>query len=145
MSRLLHLAGPGDAGRLMPMLEAAANEAGRDPPDADHALAPLLAGDGLGAVWLLGPRAAPVGFVAVGFSWSLAAGGMVAQVDDFWIRPAVRGRGMGSEALSALLAALTEAGVRRILVRAEAGGGGIFRKLGFAPQGGLVLARPLQA
>ncbi|MEM9972243.1 MAG: GNAT family N-acetyltransferase, partial [Pseudomonadota bacterium] len=35
-------------------------------------------------------------------------------IDEFWIREAVRGRGMGGEALGALVATLKEAGVKAL-------------------------------
>lgn len=123
MAANLTLARPDDLDALLAMLAPCQAERGIEAEDADRraALAPLLEGSPLGAVYLIGPRRAPVGFIVVTFGWSLEMGGMDAFVDEFWIRPGVRGRGMGSEVLSALLPRLESAGVRAIHLEAEAG------------------------
>jgi len=113
MSQLLHLADPSDATRLLPMVERFHGESGLD-TTADHreaAVMPLLEGSPLGAIWMIGPKMAPVGYICVSFGWSIEMGGMDGIIDEFWIREKVRGRGMGSEALDALKKALGAAGV----------------------------------
>ncbi len=122
MSQLLHLAGPGDLDRLEPLVAAyhafdgidSTAQARRD------ALAPLLDGSPHGAVWLIGPKMAPVGYIAVSFGWSIELGGMDGVVDELWIREAVRGRGMGFEALTALQKALEAAGVKALSLEVAA-------------------------
>ena len=120
MSAALHLAGPEDLDRLLPMVEASHREAGTGSDEAHWraGLAPLLDGSPLGAVYLIGPRKAPVGYIVVSFGWSLEFGGMDGFVDEFWIRPNVRGRGMGSEVLGALVPALEDAGLRALHLEA---------------------------
>ena len=116
MSQLLHLAGPDDAARVLSMVERFHAEAGIK-SDAGHreaAVGPLLEGSPLGAVWLIGPKMAPVGYLCVSFGWSLELGGMDGFIDELWIREKVRGRGMGSEALAVLQEALRGAGVRAL-------------------------------
>jgi len=116
MAANLTLAGPDDLARILPMLAAchAEQEITSDETYREGALAPLLDGSPLGAAYLIGPRKAPVGFIVVTFGWSVEMGGMVAVVDEFWIRPGVRGRGMGSEVLSALMPTLEQAGIRSV-------------------------------
>ena len=113
MSQVLHLAGPGDLDRCERMVAAYHALEGIQSDEAQRraALEPLLDGSPHGAVWLIGPRMAPVGYVAVSFGWSIELGGLDGVLDEFWIREAVRGRGMGSEAMMALLKALQGAGV----------------------------------
>jgi len=103
------------------MLAACHEEQGNDADEAhrEAALSPLLEGSPLGAVYLVGPRKAPVGFIVVTFGWSVETGGMDATIDTFWIRPGVRGRGMGSEVLSALLPTLEQAGVKAVRFEAD--------------------------
>ena len=74
-------------------------------------LEPLLRGTPLGQVWLIGPKMAPVGYVAVGMGWSIAFAGPDATVDELFIREAVRGRGMGAQALDALAMDLAGRGI----------------------------------
>lgn len=75
------------------------------------ALLPLLEGSPHGAIWMIGPRSAPVGYIAVSFGWSIEFGGLDAFVDEFYVREKVRGRGMGSEAMMALARALAAQGI----------------------------------
>jgi len=116
----LHLAAPEDLDRLMPMLTACHAERGlgSEPDRREAAVAPLLDGSPLGAVYLIGPRKSPVGYIVVTFGWSLEFGGMDGFIDEFWIRPNVRGRGMGFEVLSSLVPALEGAGLKALHFKA---------------------------
>lgn len=122
MSAALHLAGPDDMDRLLPMVTAYHAEEGLDSDEAHRraGLEPLLQGSPLGAVYLIGPRVGPVGYIVVSFGWSLEFGGMDGYVDEFWIRPGVRGRGLGSEVLAALIPALEAAGLKALHLEAGA-------------------------
>jgi ribosomal protein S18 acetylase RimI-like enzyme len=116
MSAALHLAGPEDLDKLMTLVAAFHAEGGIDSaPDTRRAgIAPLLAGSPYGAVYLIGPPRAPVGYVVVTFGWSVEFGGMDGFVDELYIRPPVRGRGIASQVLSDLPNALAEAGVKAL-------------------------------
>jgi ribosomal protein S18 acetylase RimI-like enzyme len=115
------------------------------PSDEAHrraGLAPLLEGSPLGAVYLVGPRMAPVGYIVVSFGWSLEFAGMDGYVDEFWIRPGVRGRGMGSEVLAALVPALEAAGLRALHLEVGAGNASarrLYARHGFALREGFHL------
>lgn len=116
MSAALHLAGPEDLDKLMTLVAAFHAEEGID-SDADSrqaGIAPLLTGSPYGAVYLIGPTRAPVGYVVVTFGWSVEFGGMDGFVDELYIRPPVRGRGIASQVLSDLPNALAEAGVKAL-------------------------------
>ena len=100
----LHLATPDDLPKLIPMVSAFHVEQQYE-TDEDHvvaALMPLLDGSPYGAIWLIGPRRSPVGYLAVTFGWSIEFGGLDAILDELYIRPAVRGRGMGGEAIDGI-------------------------------------------
>ncbi len=113
MSQLLHLADASDLPRLLPMVETFHREAGIDSSadGREAGVMPLLDGNPLGAIWMIGPKMAPVGYVCVSFGWSIELGGMDGMIDELWIREKVRGRGMGTEALDALKKALGAAGI----------------------------------
>ena len=144
MSAALHLAGPQDMERLLPMVAAYHAEEGIG-SDAAHrraGLAPLLEGSPLGAFYLIGPRAAPVGYIVVSFGWSLEFAGMDGYVDEFWIRPGVRGRGLGSEVLAALIPAFEAAGLRALHLEAgteNAGAQKLYARHGFVLRDGFHL------
>ena len=139
MTAALHLATPDDLARLEPMVAAyhAFEEIESTPEHRRAALAPLLDGSPHGAVYLIGPRRAPVGYIAVTFGWSIELGGMDGFIDEFFIRDGVRGRGMGSEVLLALLPRLAEAGVVAIhleVARGNARARALYERRGFAPR-----------
>ncbi len=121
MSAKLHLAAEDDLDRLLPLVaayHAFEGITGNDDPRR-AALTPLLAGSPLGAVWLIGLRRAPVGYIALSFGWSIEFGGMDGIIDEFFIRENVRGRGMGTEVLMALMPQLAQAGLKALHLEAD--------------------------
>ena len=116
MSTRLHLAGPDDIERLMPLTAAFCAETGLETDDDRRraAVLPLLEGSPHGAVYLIGPQKAPVGYIILSFGWSLEFGGMDGFVDELYIRPAVRGRGMATDVLYSLPRALRDAGLKAL-------------------------------
>lgn len=123
MTQVLHLATPDDLDKLERMVAAYHGFEGIESDEATRraALQPLLEGSPHGAVWLIGPKMAPVGYIAVSFGWSIELGGLDGVIDEFWIREAVRGRGMGGEALLALQKALRSAGVTALSLEVAQG------------------------
>ncbi len=135
MSNRIRLAGPDDLDRVERMVAEYHKLEGIE-SDEDHrrgAIAPLLDGSPHGAIWLIGPKMSPVGYVAVAFGWSIELGGMDGFIDEIWLREAVRGRGMGGEALSELIKALDQAGIKalHLEVAPENGAARLYRRLGF--------------
>lgn len=147
----LHLAGPDDLPRLLPMVAAFHDHGGYGTsPEHQHAaVAPLLKGSPHGAIWLIGPRRAPVGYIVVSFGWSIEYGGMDAIVDELFIRSAVRGRGMGTDALNALATALAQGGVKALHLEADVGDAPLkrfYERCTFAPRKGYgLMSRSLSA
>ncbi|MFV0515630.1 MAG: GNAT family N-acetyltransferase [Jhaorihella sp.] len=116
MSASLHLAGPQDLDRAIALVAACHGERGIALGEEARraALAPLLDGVPHGALYLVGPARAPIGYVVVAFGWSVEFGGIDAVIDELYVRPAVRGRGIASEVLAALPRALAGAGVKAL-------------------------------
>jgi ribosomal protein S18 acetylase RimI-like enzyme len=137
VSARLHLARPGDLDRLVAMAAAFHALEQLDLTD-DHrraAILPLLEGSPHGAIWLIGPQSSPVGYIALGFGWSIELGGMEGFVDEFYIRAGVRGRGMGSEALASILRELSGTGLKALhleVARANDGAKKLYARHGFA-------------
>ncbi|KAE9626519.1 GNAT family N-acetyltransferase [Parasedimentitalea maritima] len=113
MSAALHLAKPEDLDKVLALVAAFHTE--MDIPSSEDsrkaAIEPLLNGIPYGAVYLVGPTRAPVGYVVVTFSWSVEFGGMDGAIDELYIRPPVRKRGIATEVLIALPKTLAEAGI----------------------------------
>ncbi|SNR41153.1 GNAT family N-acetyltransferase [Puniceibacterium sediminis] len=112
----LHLATTEDAPKLLPLVAALHVDLGfkTDAAHQERSILPLLEGSPHGASWLIGPRRAPVGYIVVSFGWSIEYGGMDAIIDELYIRPAVRGRGMAGEAINALAQALKQSTIKAL-------------------------------
>ena len=83
--------------------------------EADAALAALLAGPSLGRVVLIVDEAGlAVGYLVVAFGYSLEFRGKDAFVDELYVAPSHRGRGLGHEALRAAERCCLEAGIRAL-------------------------------
>ncbi|SFP09118.1 GNAT family N-acetyltransferase [Tranquillimonas alkanivorans] len=147
MSVTLTLAQDDDLDRLTRLVGAYHAHAGieQDAEATRAALEPLLGGTPHGVAYLIGPPKSPVGYIVISFGWSVTRGGLTGTVDEFFIREGVRGRGMGSEALSRLMPALARHGLKALHLevpqdapRAHA----LYKRLGFrARDGRLPLTR----
>jgi ribosomal protein S18 acetylase RimI-like enzyme len=112
----LTLARPDDLDRLLPLVAACHAEVGIVEEDTRRraALLPVLEGSPHAAAYLIGPPRTPIGYLVISFGWSVIFAGLVGTVDEIYIRPAVRGRGIATEVLSALPRALAGAGLKAL-------------------------------
>lgn len=136
MSAVLTLATLDHFDRLMPLVAAFHTEEGLNLSDEarEDALRPLLEGIPHGAAYLIGPPRAPIGYIVVTFGWSIEFGGMDGFVDELYVRPGVRGRGVAGEVLISLPRALAGAGLKalHLEVGAEnAGAARLYKRAGF--------------
>ena len=121
MSAALHLAKMDDLDRLMPLVRAFHTEEGFQKDDAhrEAALRPLLQGSPHGAIYLIGPSRSPIGYIVVTFGWSVEFGGLDGFIDEIYIRSGVRGRGVGTEVISSLVAMLKSVGMKALHLEVE--------------------------
>ncbi len=78
--------------------------------------------------------------------YSMEYGGLRALVDDFYIRPAFRGRGVGASALAEVRRTCQDLGVRALVAEvgsADAAACAVYRKSGLVDTGNVVMALPL--
>lgn len=113
MSAILTLGKPEHLEKLLALVSAFHEEAGISLSDERRraGVAPLLDGIPHGAAYLIGPPRAPIGYIIITFGWSLEFGGMDGFIDEFYLRPSVRRRGIGAETLQSLPRALGGAGL----------------------------------
>ena len=107
-------------------------------------LRPLLAGDDEGRVFLAALDGVPYGYVVVTWSWSLEAGGRDALLDEMYVRR--REQGIGSELLTAAIAAASDAGAASMFLETESPNirvRGFYRRHGFVRQDSIWMSRPL--
>jgi len=114
MSAALTLATIEHLDRLLPLLASFHAEEGLPVSDEQrkNGITPLLKGSPHGVAYMIGPPRAPIGYVVVSFGWSIEFGGMDGFVDEIYVRPGVRGRGVASEVLLTLPRALADAGLK---------------------------------
>ncbi|WP_170390361.1 GNAT family N-acetyltransferase [Ruegeria arenilitoris] len=139
MSAALRLARPEDLDRLMGLVAAFHAEAGieQDPDQRRDALTPLLEGIPHGCIYLIGPSRAPLGYIILTFGWSVEFGGMDGFVDEIYIRPAIRGRGIATEVLLDLPKALAGAGLMALHLevdRTNEAAQKLYLRTGFKPR-----------
>ena len=101
---------------LTPLVAAFHQEEGivSDPKQRDRALIPLLEGSPHGAVYMIGPRNSPMGYVVFSFIWSVEFGGLEAMVDEVYLRHNVRGKGIGKSILKRLFRTMAAHGVHNL-------------------------------
>ena len=95
----------------------------------------LLSDPRLGRVWLIEEAASVVGYVVVTFVYGMEYGGLMAFVDDFFVRPAFRNAGLGTAALAAARDACAILGVRALSVEVAGDNDpalAVYRRTGFA-------------
>ena len=113
MSAIITLGTPDHLEKLLAMVTAFHNETGITLSDEARraGVAPLLDGIPHGVVYLIGPPRSPIGYIVITFGWSLEFGGMDGFIDELYIRPGVRRRGVAFETLQKLPKALGDAGL----------------------------------
>jgi ribosomal protein S18 acetylase RimI-like enzyme len=141
-------AGRREAERLVAAVRRFHGESGHgvDPTQA-AAIHALCSEPSLGRAWLLADgRGRDVGYALACWRHSIDHDGRVAVLDDLWIEPGLRGRGLGARLLRAALASMDEAGARAVILEADpadAPAMAFYRRLGFAPKGTTFLVRAL--
>lgn len=145
MSVTLRIARPEDEARVLRLVATCHEEIGLnpDPKERDRAVAMLLTGEVPGALYLVGPPSSPVGYLSVSFGHSISVGGTEAHMDELFVRPSVRRRGMASDALSALVKMLSQHGVRALHLRVPGEPPGFLSRLQFRQTGDTRMTRAL--
>jgi GNAT superfamily N-acetyltransferase len=141
-------AGADDLEALLALMADFYEESGYalDRAHAEEAFRVLLADSRLGRVWLIEQGDEAVGHVVVTFVFAMEFGGATAVVDDFYVRPAFRGAGLGTAALAEVRRACKELGMRAM--RVEVGGDNaaaqtVYRRVGFEARDHLLMTLPL--
>ena len=105
-----------------------------DEQAARTALLGPLNDPGIGRVWLVEESARPVGYVVALFGWSLEFHGRDAFLDELFIDPEFRRRGIGTRAMEQVVSKLRALGVRAVHLEVERSNSGaqrFYASLGF--------------
>lgn len=135
----LNLAKPDDLDRVLRLVADfhAEEDITQDTETRRAAILPLLEGSPHGAIYLVGPGRAPIGYAIISFGWSVEFGGLDGFIDEIYIRPGVRGRGIGTEVLVSLPKALAGAGLRALHLEVDRDNEkarALYSKLNFQPR-----------
>ncbi len=141
-------AGTGDVPALLPMMRALWEHEGI-PFDAGRVVPPLrelLADPALGRVWIALADDAVAGYAMGTWGFSTEQGGRFLLLDELFVLPAFRGRGIGRSALSFVEEAARAAGGRAVRIEvAEENDGArrLYREEGYSDPRRLFLAKRL--
>ena len=136
------------AGYLRGLRDADPMPAGTAADDATAlaAVAAMFADPALGRAWLIAFDGRPVGYVILTFVHSIEFGGRCGFVDEFYVEPPARGRGVGRRALDLVAAAAADLGVRMLLLEVSPQNeraAKLYASAGFGPRKYRLMVKPL--
>jgi GNAT superfamily N-acetyltransferase len=115
---------------------------------AQRAFEQLIRKPERGCVWVLECDSMAAGFVVLTVAYAMEYGGLRGFVDDLFVRPRFRKRGLGAAALAIVKAHCLAAGVRALFVQAGSDNGPaqrMYKRAGFTDTGHQLLVQPLAA
>jgi GNAT superfamily N-acetyltransferase len=110
---------------------------GFDTLRVEELLRAALRAEGRAHCWLAEQAGEPAGYLLAVLVFSLEHGGMMAEIDEFFVAPACRGQGIGAALLTEAERVLQESGVRRLqlqLASANAHARDFYVARGYAPR-----------
>lgn len=111
-----------------------------------EAVARLVREEGLGRIWVAEPDAGLAGYIALTLGFSLEYMGRDGFVDDLYVRPEWRTKGLGTALLEALLAKARDLGVQALhleVARDKRGAQELYRSAGFEDHDRMLMTRGL--
>ena len=117
-----------------------------DAERASNALRQLIEDASLGRVWVAESESGQVGYAALTLGFSLEYMGRDGFVDDLYVVPAWRGRGIGSALVKQLTVACVELGVQALHLevgRKKTDARALYRRFGFEEHDRLLMTRVL--
>jgi GNAT superfamily N-acetyltransferase len=114
-------------------------------PQQALALAELVNGCSRGVAWFVRLAGETVGYVLLTFGFSVEAGGRDGLVDEFFLLPAVRNRGVGGQVLALIERKARGRGLRRIWLEVNHGNPArsLYQRTGFVDHGRHLMSKPL--
>ena len=143
---------PDDIPTLLALMSEFYAESGHelDHALAEKAFAAVLAEERLGYVWLIDDENKNVGYLVLTLRFGMEYGGLIGCVDDLFVVPPSRNKGLSTAALTEVRDFCQASGIRAITVEVSFSNGpaqAVYRRIGLADAPGrqllaLALARP---
>ena len=86
----------------------------------ERSVVAISAGDPMIPTWLVELDGKPVGYIALGVGYSIEVGGLDAFIDEIYIDPAWRHRGLATAALHHAIEQASRLGIRRLCLEVAA-------------------------
>jgi ribosomal protein S18 acetylase RimI-like enzyme len=133
----MRLAGPNELREVLPLVASYHEFEGviSTAQSREMAVRALLENPSLGEVWLIDAASGLAGYIAFCFSYSIEFGGRDAFIDEFFILPEMRGKGIGSQALKQACVDLKAKGIVAIHLEVDSHNRpaiAAYERLGFA-------------
>lgn len=113
---------------------------------ARHAIATLIGDPSLGRLWAIDGGGTVVGYLVLTLGYSLEYRGRDAFVDELYVAPSHRGRGLGREAMALAEATCRDLGVRALHLEVErenATARELYRRTGFVDHTRILMTKRL--
>jgi ribosomal protein S18 acetylase RimI-like enzyme len=109
------------------------------------AIGALLDGDPLSLPWLVQHAGAVAGYVVLTLGFSLESGGRDGFVDELYIAPPARGRGLGGLVLALVEREASALGLKRLYLEVghDNPAQGLYRRAGFVDHRRYLMSKPL--
>lgn len=103
----------------------------------EFAVRKLVGDRALGGIWLVFERQTPAGYIALCRGYSIEFGGCDAFVDEFYLEPAFRGKGIGAQVLELIKDEASVLEIRALhleVARDNRSARRLYTRAGFAPR-----------
>ena len=100
----------------------------------------------LGRIWVIGDKSQNIGYIILTFGFSFEYQGRDAFIDEFFLIPEVRGKGIGKKILESVVNEASSLGVKAIHLEVEThneAGSRLYNRLGFKGNNRALLTRRL--
>ena len=116
MNLELQVAAPADLDRILPLVQAyhEFEHIDSSASQRDSAVRQLLGDPALGGIWLIFEAGMLAGYIALCRGFSIEFNGFDAFVDEFYLEPEFRGRGIGKAVLAEIAGEARRAGIKAL-------------------------------
>ncbi|HYF07444.1 MAG TPA: GNAT family N-acetyltransferase [Acetobacteraceae bacterium] len=141
----LDAAGPADADALVALLRACRAEDGYSMTGAnERAMRAIAAGEPMARAWILREGGEAIGFLVLTLGYSVEYGGRDGFIDDLYLVPATRGRGLGRWLVATAIEQAATLGIGTLHLEVEVGNDpaeALYRAAGFEETGRRLMRR----